>query len=35
VRFREDYAKANVPMLPAVMEEEKALGYIVATLYCS
>lgn len=31
VKFKEDYAKANVPMLPVVTEEETALRYIVAT----
>jgi protoheme IX farnesyltransferase len=31
VRFKEDYAKAKVPMLPVVTEEEKALRYIAAT----
>lgn len=31
VRFKEDYAKANVPMLPVVVEEKKAIRYIVAT----
>jgi protoheme IX farnesyltransferase len=31
VKFKEDYAKANVPMLPVVTGEEKALRYIVAT----
>jgi protoheme IX farnesyltransferase len=31
VKFKEDYARASVPMLPVVTEEEKALRYIVAT----
>jgi protoheme IX farnesyltransferase len=31
VKFKEDYEKASVPMLPVVTEEEKALRYIVAT----
>lgn len=31
LRFKEDYARAKVPMLPVVVEEGKALRYIVAT----
>lgn len=31
VKFKEDYAKAKVPMLPVVVEEKEAIRYIVAT----
>jgi len=31
VRYKEDYEKANVPMLPVVVEEKKALRCIVST----
>lgn len=31
LRFKEDYAEAKVPMLPVVMQETKAIRYIVAT----
>lgn len=31
IRYREDYGKAKVPMLPVVVEEKKALRCIVST----
>ncbi|HKZ94166.1 MAG TPA: heme o synthase [Candidatus Bathyarchaeia archaeon] len=31
LRFKEDYQKVNVPMLPAIVEEKVAIRFIVAT----
>ncbi len=33
LRFREDYAKANVPMLPVIAEEKSAVRLIVSTSF--
>jgi len=33
LKFRDDYAKANVPMLPVVTEEKKAIRLIVLTSF--
>jgi len=33
LRFKEDYSKANVPMLPVVVEEKKAVRLIVTTSF--
>lgn len=35
LKFKEDYEKANVPMLPVVIEEKKALRCIVSTSFLS
>jgi len=31
LRYKEDYEQANVPMLPVVIEEKKAVRYVVST----
>jgi protoheme IX farnesyltransferase len=33
LRYKEDYSKAGVPMLPVVLEDEKAVRYIASTSF--